>query len=116
MLGKGRLVRRLLRLHHQKEDVHARRPPVNFPSAGRGAHWLTGAGRAPHHENTEAKAMVRAGSPAIGQARPAGSWHVEDSRRTGPSRRLGEANGADGGNIVEEVAVCCGAKRGVGHG
>lgn len=48
--------------------------------------------------------MGRAGSPTISQARSAGSWHIADSRRTRPSRRIGEAYGANVGTAVEEVA------------
>lgn len=78
-------------------------PPVNFPSVGIFGRWLTGADRAPHHENTEAKAMGRAGGPTISRACPAGSWYIEDSRRTRPPRRIGEAHGTKVGTTVEEV-------------
>jgi len=47
--------------------------------------------------------MGRAGGPTISQARPAGIWHIEDSRRTWPPRRIGEAHGANVGTAVEEV-------------
>lgn len=57
------------------------------------------------HENTEAKAMGRAGYPTNGQAGPPGSWRVEDSRRFGPPCGIGEANGPAGGSAGEEVAV-----------
>ncbi|MCK1269188.1 MULTISPECIES: hypothetical protein [unclassified Bradyrhizobium] len=33
------------------------------------------------------------------------SWCIEDCRRTGPPRRISEANGANDGDIVEEVAA-----------
>lgn len=49
--------------------------------------------------------MGQAGCPTIGQAGPAGSWRIEDSHRVGPLRRISEANGANDGSTVEEVAV-----------
>lgn len=33
------------------------------------------------------------------------SWCIEDCRRTGPPRLISEANGANDGDIVEEVAA-----------
>lgn len=48
--------------------------------------------------------MGRARGPAIVQAGPGRSWRIEDSRRTGPSRLVAEANGTNDGDTVEKVA------------
>ena len=53
--------------------------------------------------------MDRAGDSADGRAGPAGRWRIEDRRGIGPPRRISQANGANEGNIVEEVALVAGA-------
>jgi len=62
----------------------------------------------PHHEDTEAKAMDRAGDSTVGRAGPAGRWNIEDRRRIGPTRGISQANGASKRNLVEEVAAVAG--------
>lgn len=62
----------------------------------------------PHHEDTEAKAMDRAGDSTVGRAGPARRWSIEDRRRIGPPRRISQANGASERIIVEEVAAVSG--------
>jgi hypothetical protein len=49
--------------------------------------------------------MGRPRGPATVQAGPGRRWRIEDRSQAGPSRRIGEANGAKDRDTVEEVAV-----------